>query len=132
VGTTKYVRTTCGDSELGIGGISPVGRDKVGNPVRGRIDEVRLSHAVRDFKRVPTGPYVPDDRTALLIHCDETAGPARDASGTLRSAPPPDPFDQNATLYAVYDFLERSCDVRWLAPGEIGLVCPTAPTSSAS
>ena len=125
VGTSSYVKTTCASSELGIGGVSPVGRDKVGNAFRGRIDEVRISHGVRSFTQVPAEPYSPDDRTALLLHCDETAGPARDASGTVRSAAPPDPFDQNATLYAVYDFLERACDVRWLAPGEIGLSCPT-------
>lgn len=128
VGATTYVKTTCQSSALGIGGVSPEGRDKVGNPFRGRIDEVRISHAVRNFVQAPAEPYAPDDRAVLLLHADETAGPARDASGTVRSAAPPDPFDQNAALYAVYDFLERACDVRWLAPGEIGLICPTTPT----
>jgi hypothetical protein len=121
VGTSSYVKTTCASSELGIGGASSAGRDKVGNAFRGRIDEVRSSHGVRSFTQAPAEPYSPDDSTALLLHCDETAGPARDASGKVRSAVPPDPFDQNATLDAVYDFLVRACDVRWLASGEIGL-----------
>ena len=128
VGATKYVKTTCQTSQLGIGGVAPTGSDKVGNAIRGRIDEVRLSTAVRDFVQAPAEPYAADDRTVLLLHCDETAGLARDASDTVRSAAPPDPFDQNATLYAVYDFLERACDVRWLAPGDIGVSCPTTPT----
>jgi hypothetical protein len=40
----------------------------------------------------------------------------------------PDVFDEQATCYAAYDFLERYCGVRWLAPGELGLVCPQAKT----
>ena len=33
----------------------------------------------------------------------------------------PDLFDEQGTLYAVYDFLERFCDVRWLSPTEVGM-----------
>jgi len=36
------------------------------------------------------------------------------------------------TCYAVYDFLERCCDVRWYAPTELGLVCPTRATLEVS
>jgi hypothetical protein len=128
VGTTKYVKTTCRGSRLGVGGMASEERGKVGNPFRGRIDEVRVSRTVREFPQIPSQPYTTDDHTTLLLHCDETAGPARDASGSARGAAIPAPFDENATLYAVYDFLERSCDVRWYAPGEIGLVCPTTAT----
>ena len=35
-----------------------------------------------------------------------------------------DVFDDQATCYATYDFLERFCGVRWYAPMEVGLVCP--------
>jgi hypothetical protein len=68
MGTTKYVKTTCQTSQMGIGGVSSAGGDKVGNPFRGRIDEVRLSTAVRDFVRAPAEPYATDDRTVLLLH----------------------------------------------------------------
>ena len=37
-------------------------------------------------------------------------------------------FAERATMYAVYDFLERFCRVRWYAPGELGLVHPTWAT----
>ena len=35
---------------------------------------------------------------------------------------------EQGTSYAVHDFLERFCGVRWFAPGDIGLVCPTQST----
>jgi len=37
-------------------------------------------------------------------------------------------FDEQATCYAVYDFLERFCGVRWYLPTELGLVCPRQET----
>ncbi len=37
-------------------------------------------------------------------------------------------FDDQGTSYAVYDFLERFCDVRWYGPTELGIVHPTAQT----
>lgn len=40
----------------------------------------------------------------------------------------PELYDDNGTLYAVYDFLERFCEVRWYAPTELGTVCPKKPT----
>ena len=36
----------------------------------------------------------------------------------------PDLFDEQGTLYAVYDFLERFCGVRWYSPTEVGTVIP--------
>jgi len=36
----------------------------------------------------------------------------------------PSLFDEQGTCYAVYDFLERHCQVRWYLPTELGLVCP--------
>ncbi|MGD0089952.1 MAG: DUF4838 domain-containing protein [Planctomycetota bacterium] len=44
----------------------------------------------------------------------------------------PEVFDEQGTCYAVYDFLERFCAVRWYAPGEIGLVCPERKTLEVS
>ena len=42
----------------------------------------------------------------------------------------PDLFQEQGTCYAVYDFLERLCDVRWYLPTELGLVCPKTGTLS--
>ena len=36
----------------------------------------------------------------------------------------PDLFKDHGTCYAVYDFLERFCGIRWYLPTELGLVCP--------
>jgi len=40
----------------------------------------------------------------------------------------PSLFDEQGTLHAVYDFLERFCGVRWFAPTEVGMDCPRAKT----
>ncbi|MBI5831068.1 MAG: DUF4838 domain-containing protein, partial [Armatimonadetes bacterium] len=37
-------------------------------------------------------------------------------------------WDAQGTMYAVYDFLERCCDVRWFTPTEVGTDCPRRPT----
>ena len=42
----------------------------------------------------------------------------------------PGEFEEQASCYAVYDFLERFCDVRWYLPTELGLVCPRKETLS--
>ena len=40
----------------------------------------------------------------------------------------PDLCSEQGTCYAVYDFLEKFCDVRWYLPTELGLVCPKSDT----
>lgn len=40
----------------------------------------------------------------------------------------PGVYDDQATCYAVYDFIERFCDVRWYGPGETGIVIPSQKT----
>jgi hypothetical protein len=42
--------------------------------------------------------------------------------------PPPSMQTDQATSYAVHDFLERFCDVRWFGPGELEMVVPTTAT----
>lgn len=37
-------------------------------------------------------------------------------------------WDEQGTMYAVYDFLERYCNVRWFNPTEFGTDCPKQPT----
>ncbi len=40
----------------------------------------------------------------------------------------PSIFEKQATSYAVHDFLERFCDVRWYGPGELEMVLPKTAT----
>ena len=40
----------------------------------------------------------------------------------------PDLFEAQGTCYAVYDFLERCCGVRWFRPGELGMMHPVTAT----
>ena len=40
----------------------------------------------------------------------------------------PNLFEEQGTCRAVYDFLERCCEVRWYLPTELGLVCPKTAT----
>lgn len=37
-------------------------------------------------------------------------------------------WDEQGTMYAVYDFLERYCNVRWFTPTECGTDCPRQAT----
>ena len=130
-GSGKYVPTSCKGALMGVGGMPSSGGSSVGNPFTGMIDEVRISKVVRDVKtNAAGGPCAPDENTTTLFHFDEADGPPADAAGKGPSANPPELFGDNGSLYAVYDFLERFCDVRWYAPTEIGIVCPSTPTLS--
>lgn len=40
----------------------------------------------------------------------------------------PGVYDDQGTCYAVYDFLERFCSVRWYGPNETGVFIPACPT----
>jgi len=40
----------------------------------------------------------------------------------------PDMWKEMGTMHAVYDFLERCCDVRWYDPSEFGMDCPKRST----
>ena len=59
-----------------------------------------------------------DDRTKVSYAEDDAF-----AFGTW-----PGFFDEHATCWAVHDFLERFCGVRWFRPGELGMVCPEKQT----
>jgi hypothetical protein len=130
VGQSDYVKTDCRGTHVGVGAYSHGGGAIAGNPFVGKIDEVRITSDVR----TPTsgaagGPYEPDARTLVLMHLDEPGQLATNAAsdGEFRFAPP-GVFQSNGTLNATYDFLERYCDVRWYAPGEIGVVAPQTQT----
>lgn len=128
-GGTTYGGSTCNRATLMIGGMDPAvsGGSAVGNPFRGRIDEVRLSNVPR-APGVPSGPLPPDRNTLVLLRCDEPEGPPADLRGHTPPVPLPGFFDGNGTLYAVYEFLERFCGVRWYQPGPHGTVVPRQRT----
>jgi hypothetical protein len=133
-GTARFNRSTCADAALHVGGIAQGTPDRpVGNPFVGDIDDVCVSSAVR-----PPSPEglekaaAPGAGTALLLALDEEILAPRDASGRLRPVSLPGAYDAQGTCYAVYDFLERHCGVRWFAPGEIGRVCPRSATLTVS
>ncbi len=122
-GAMEYNNTTCRGARLDIGGLrrSP----GFGNTVNGDLDEIRVSRIVRTPAGDATGgPYQHDDATTFLAHLDEGEGRPVLGDQFLGLCPMPDFFDSNGSLYAVYDFLERYCGVRWYAPGEIGTVLP--------
>lgn len=55
-----------------------------------------------------------------------------DLQNPTRSAGWPGFWEEQGTLHAVYDFLERFCDVRWMNPTEFGTFCPRRATLSVS
>ncbi|MDD5704797.1 MAG: DUF4838 domain-containing protein [Kiritimatiellae bacterium] len=68
----------------------------------------------------------PSDRSYLIL-----MGRDKQDFGELDYAAPgtfPDFFDEQGTCYAVYDFLERVCGVRWFNPTDYGVVCPRTRT----
>lgn len=125
-GTARFKRSTCANAALLVGGIVPGSPDRpLGNAFVGDIDDICISTAVHPVgtERLERA-VVPDVDTALLLPLDEESGMPRDTSGQFRPVPLPGAYDGQGTCYAVYDFLERYCGVRWFAPGDLGRVCP--------
>jgi hypothetical protein len=145
-GSAAYTKTACNQAPF----FSIRGDGKNIPNCFGPIDEVRLSRVVRK-PVVPEKAYETDDDTLALLHFDDVANLARDDSDAARGdvaatltrwnqtdpsgyeqmtgCKPPDTMsDRNGSLYAVYDFLEKSCGVRWYAPTEEGMVCPQTNT----
>ncbi len=65
------VATTCKGKTLGIGGYA---LGKVAAPFSGLLDEVRISNVVRSAPTEGAGPFVMDDKTVVLLHCDRATG----------------------------------------------------------
>ena len=64
----------------------------------------------------------------VTLNYDEVMG-STDLPGEIeRSVALPGFFDEQGTCHAVYDFLERFCDVRWYGPTDLGIVHPTVAT----
>ena len=103
-------------ADVRIGGLQ-VGQT-LRNAFTGMVDELRLSNSVR-LPSVPTTRLTRDKDTELLLHFD-----IDDLDRELLPAVMPDCFDETGTCYAVYEFLERDCGVRWFGPGKLGLCHP--------
>lgn len=133
-----YRKTQCSTAQrFSIGGRTEPAFMPNGVPVNlyhGALDELKLSRGVHEPSpaMLTTAPTADAD-TILLLHGDEaTAGAPADASGRVVTGSRPDTFEQPGTCYAVYDFLEKFCGVRWYAPTELGLVYPRQTTLTVS
>lgn len=130
-GTAAYAATTCSNAPtLLLGAFLADG--KVANAFRGRLDEVRLYDQVLPPAARQTDASSADaGHLRVRLSFDESAGPPRELSGRPFAAVAPsldDAMTPQATAYAVFDFLERYCDVRWYAPTELGTVLPRRAT----
>ena len=130
-GTAAYPRTSCSNAPvLLLGAFLADGR--VANPFRGLLDEVHVSRVAHP----PAADWATTIRasradTVVRFSFDEVSGPPREVSGHARRTTAPsleDAMSSQGTCSAVYDFLERFCEVRWFAPTELGLVCPRHAT----
>ena len=67
--------------------------------------------------------FLPD--TLILIGRDKEDKRLMDYAKTETF---PGLYEEQATCYAVYDFLERYCGLRWYLPTDVGLICPKEKT----
>lgn len=125
-GIAPYVAGTTGKTAAHLSmGAFVTHRDQIAHPFKGRMDGIKVSSRAHVPSRGP--PTEPD--TILFLDCDDEGEEMR-ASFGYQMPPPPGKFVPQATCYAVYDFLERFCGVRWYAPGDAGTVIPAAATLS--
>ncbi|MHB8997588.1 MAG: DUF4838 domain-containing protein [Armatimonadota bacterium] len=129
-GSTDYIKTTCRGTKIGVGG-TPNRGASVGNPFIGLIDEVRITSDVR-APQTSAAQYEADANTLALLHMEHAGSIITNAGSDGYVAPTPRLFDSNGTVYAVYDFLERYCNVRWYLPGELGEIIPKKATLTVS
>ena len=69
--------------------------------------------------------FLPD--TLILMGRDKEDKRRMDYANSF-TFPSPYRYEEQATCYAVYDFLERFCGIRWYLPTDLGLVCPKEKT----
>ena len=130
-GTAVYRDAKCAGANLSIGGGVMAKYEHVGNPFLGKIDEVCIS----SIRRVPNPSDITarpklDASTVLLMHFDEGTGLPR--SSVARYQPPPLWYHAQATSYAVHDFLENFCGVRWFGPTDLLMEYPSTNRLSVS
>lgn len=90
---------------------------------------VALGLRSRDFKpQEYLIRFLPEALVLIGRDKDDRQKVAYDAKDPFRFRTWPDLFDAQGTCYAVYDFLERFCGVRWYSPTELGTVVPRKTT----
>lgn len=116
-----YKKTDCNGGDYFVLG-GNVGPDGAGGGWSWQaVDEVRLSKCIRHYESgVAQEPFKQDDNTCLLLHFDDESGPRYE--GYRFNGSIPNGNDPIGTCYAVYDFLEKYCDVRWYFPTDLGRV----------
>lgn len=88
--------------------------------------------------RLPTAPFAPQQyQVTFLPDTLVLMGKDKEDYGEVKYDPAhweacwntfPDFWDEQGTLYATYDLLEKYCGVRWLDPTETGTVIPRKTT----
>ncbi len=114
--TAPYTPTVLGNARLYVGAVRSYSEQPTAR-FKGVIDEIRISKVARPAG-IPSGPFESDADTALLLHCD--GSPEEPTEAIEKKSKLPSRTGEIGTLYAVYDVLEKSADVRWYAPGDIG------------
>ena len=106
-------------------------------PVQGLRILVGDSQPVRDLQ---VRPDQLNKQEYLIRFTPQTlvlVGRDKEDRGTVQYTATPDQqaldtwpgiWDEQGTMYAVYDFLERHCNVRWFTPTEAGTDCPRQAT----
>ena len=117
------------------GGTFPIAREE--EPVEGLPILVGDSEAVRALGIRPTEFAKQEYLIRIAPTAVVLAGRDKDDRGPVEynQTPTqqaldtwPDIWDEQGTMYAVYDFLERYCRVRWFTPTEYGTDCPRQPS----
>jgi hypothetical protein len=123
-GTAPYAAITAAKTAAHVSiGAFVTHRDEIVHPFVGRMDGIKVSSRAHSPSKAP--PTSAD--TLMFLDCDDGAAEPTDTTAYVMPQPP-ERFSHQATCYAVYDFLERFCGVRWYAPGDDGTIIPRAAT----
>ncbi|NLC58401.1 MAG: DUF4838 domain-containing protein [Armatimonadetes bacterium] len=107
-----------------------------GEPVDGTALYIGETEAARaaGLTRAHFGPQQyaikPGPRCLFLVGRDDPATDpvVYDLTDPARCRNLPGFWEEQGTLHAAYDFLERYCGVRWLNPTDLGTICPKQRT----
>lgn len=118
-----YEQTECGNAKAFM----------ISDRKAGVMDEFRLSKKI--VRSYPDGvsekPFEKDEFTKLLLHFDLPGGVTYEGEkpwASLPEAKMPGYGVDVGTTYAIYDFLEKYCEVRWFFATELGTTFPKTDT----
>lgn len=127
-----YRMTSCRGHKIYIGGtLFGTKNGEVVNPLLGTIDQIRYSNKVR-LESTSSSPMTIDENTQFFISFDEGKGLPGILPVKINLDKTPDLFEEQGTCYAVYDFLELFCGIRWYGPTDLGLVFKKNPNLEVS